>query len=62
MRHFQILYKTASGVNKLTHSYVCNSAKEAIEYTTDFVRANLISVHEVAAPTMEWHRYFFRKP
>ena len=47
MRAFKILYKTAEGVTKLTQEFICNSTTEAWNHTTDFVRANFVSFHEV---------------
>ena len=48
MRYFQILYKTASGVNKLTHTFNAKSAQEAYDHSSDFVKLNYIYCFEIA--------------
>jgi hypothetical protein len=50
MKAFQILYRTASGPTKLTGAIVCGSAAEALNYTTNFVRANYVATYEVHPP------------
>lgn len=54
MRFFQILYRCADGGQSLTGSIGMRDVpglvpEDCLRFTTDFVRANLLSIWEVAA-------------
>lgn len=62
MKTLQIFYTNADGQHASTAPLPYRDEAEALRLTTQFVRANLLSVHEVAPIVLPPVSYYFRDP